>query len=405
MKKIRVFLVHAVQDKPTVRDLYARLKSEAWIDPWFDEENLLPGQNWDLEIQKALRGIDAIIICLSKLSIAKEGYIQKEIKRALDICDEKPDGTIYIIPLRLDDCEIPFRLQKFHWVDYFNKNYDQKLLGALKSRAETLGIETGSSETVVAVKPIEPEKQTPGGHSIYTFAGIDFVKVPAGDFFMGADDIKYSSPQHLVYQLDYDYYIGRFAITNQDYSKFLREQGKPVILKPEKLKHPLVNISWYNAWEYIEWLNKNKLPKGLIFYLPSEAEWEKAARGVEGNIYPWGNTFDKNRCNSLESGNKGTTTVGRYSPQGDSPFGCADMSGNIWEWTRSLYEFKYPYDPNDERECCETMINSMARVLRGGSSSGGIRGLHCAYRHKINAFGHGDHIGFRVAICPVSRVR
>lgn len=140
-KKICVFLVHAVQDKPTVRDLYARLKSEAWIDPWFDEENLLPGQNWDLEIQKALRGIDAIIICLSKVSVAKEGYIQKEIKRALDICDEKPDGTIYIIPLRLDDCEIPFRLQKFHWVDYFNKNYDQKLLGALKVRAQDLGIE------------------------------------------------------------------------------------------------------------------------------------------------------------------------------------------------------------------------------------------------------------------------
>ncbi len=140
-KKIRVFLVHAVQDKPIVRDLYARLKSETWIDPWFDEENLLPGQNWDLEIQKALRGIDAIIICLSKLSIAKEGYIQKEIKRALDICDEKPEGAIFIIPLRLDDCEIPFRLKKFHWVDYFSKNYDQKLIGALKARAQDLGIE------------------------------------------------------------------------------------------------------------------------------------------------------------------------------------------------------------------------------------------------------------------------
>jgi hypothetical protein len=138
-KKIRAFLVHAVQDKPTVRKLYARLQSEDWIDPWFDEENLLPGQNWDLEIQKTLREIDAIIICLSNVSVAKEGYVQKEIKRALDICDEKPEGTIYIIPLRLDDCEIPFKLKKFHWVDYFSNNYEAKLLGALKARADSLG--------------------------------------------------------------------------------------------------------------------------------------------------------------------------------------------------------------------------------------------------------------------------
>lgn len=143
-KKIRVFLIHAVQDKPVVRKLYARLKSEAWVEPWFDEENLLPGQNWDLEIQKTLRDIDAIIICLSKISVAKEGYVQKEIKRALDICDEKPEDAIYIIPLRLDECEIPFKLKKFHWVDYFTEGYERKLLGALRARAASLGIRAGT---------------------------------------------------------------------------------------------------------------------------------------------------------------------------------------------------------------------------------------------------------------------
>jgi hypothetical protein len=184
-KKIRVFLVHAVQDKPTVRELYARLKSEPWVDPWFDEENLLPGQNWDLEIQKTLRNIDAIIICLSRVSIAKEGYIQKEIKRALDIYDEKPEDAIYIIPLRLDDCEIPFKLKKFHWVDYFNKNYDQKFLGALQARAESLGLLTPKAEPVAPAKPIEPIGYTPGGRPFYTFAEMDFVKVAAGPFLWG----------------------------------------------------------------------------------------------------------------------------------------------------------------------------------------------------------------------------
>ena len=122
-RKLRLFLCHASDDKPAVRTLYASLKSLPWIDPWLDEENLLPGQDFDLEIYKATRDADAIIICLSKVSVAKEGYVNKEIRRALDIADEKPEGAIYVIPLRLDDCIPSFeRLKKLQWVDYFTPN-------------------------------------------------------------------------------------------------------------------------------------------------------------------------------------------------------------------------------------------------------------------------------------------
>ena len=103
-RKLRVFLCHASQDKPIVRELYQRLLAEGWIDPWLDEEKLLPGQDWDLEIYKATRDADSIIICLSSTSVAKEGYVNKEIRRALDIAGEKPEGAIYVIPLRLDNC-------------------------------------------------------------------------------------------------------------------------------------------------------------------------------------------------------------------------------------------------------------------------------------------------------------
>src|SRR5260221_9891858 len=103
-RPLRVFLCHASQDKLKVRVLYHLLKSEGWIAPWLDEEDLLPGQDFDLEIYRAIRDADAIIICLSTVSVTKEGYVNKEVRRALDIAEEKPEGTIYVIPLRLDDC-------------------------------------------------------------------------------------------------------------------------------------------------------------------------------------------------------------------------------------------------------------------------------------------------------------
>ncbi len=120
-RKLRVFLCHSSQDKPIVRELYERLLSEGWIDPWLDKEKLLPGQEWELEIEKSVEISDAVVVCLSKSSVGKEGYFQKEIKKVLDLSDQKPDGTIFIIPLRLDDCEPPRRLLKWQYVDYFPK--------------------------------------------------------------------------------------------------------------------------------------------------------------------------------------------------------------------------------------------------------------------------------------------
>jgi hypothetical protein len=121
-RKLRVFLCHASQDKPVVRELYQRLRAEGWIDPWLDTERLLPGQNWDLEIEKAAESADAIIVCLSNNSVSKEGYIQKEIRYALDIALEKPEGTIYIIPIRFDNCQVPRKIKVWQWVDFFPKD-------------------------------------------------------------------------------------------------------------------------------------------------------------------------------------------------------------------------------------------------------------------------------------------
>lgn len=142
---LRVFLCHSSGDKPAVRLLYNKLISTG-VDVWLDEEKLLPGQDWRLEILSAVRQSDVIIVCLSSNSVTKEGFVQKEIQFALDIAEEKPEGTIFIIPLRLDECNIPTRLNKWQYVDLFikdgtipHKGYVM-LIKALRMRATQTGL-------------------------------------------------------------------------------------------------------------------------------------------------------------------------------------------------------------------------------------------------------------------------
>jgi TIR domain len=143
-RKLRVFLCHASQDKPIVRDLYQRLLAEGWIDPWLDEEKLLPGQDWNLEIEKAVESSEAVIVCVSSTSVAKEGYVQKELRRVLNIALEKLEGTIFVIPVRLDDCALPRQLTDRQSIDYFPASQRtiafDKLKVSLRIRRDSLGI-------------------------------------------------------------------------------------------------------------------------------------------------------------------------------------------------------------------------------------------------------------------------
>ncbi len=137
-RTLKVFLCHASGDKPQVRNLYKRLSTEG-VDAWLDQEKLLPGQDWRVEIPRAVQEADVVVVCLSNKSITKEGYIQKEIKFALDSADEKPDGTIFLIPARLEDCPVPEKLSRWQWVDLFEDNGYLKLLSSLKLRADKVG--------------------------------------------------------------------------------------------------------------------------------------------------------------------------------------------------------------------------------------------------------------------------
>lgn len=138
-RKPKVFLCHSSGDKPAVRELYQRLQADG-VEPWLDEEDLILGQRWGEEIPTAVKAADTILVCLSKSSITKEGYVQKEIGYALDAAKEKPEGTIYLIPIKLEDCPIPARLEGWHACSLSEARGYDKLIRALQLRSRALGV-------------------------------------------------------------------------------------------------------------------------------------------------------------------------------------------------------------------------------------------------------------------------
>jgi hypothetical protein len=136
---LRVFLCHSKLDKTVVRGLYGRLMKTN-VRPWFDEESLTGGEDWELAIENAVRASHVILVLLSRKSVTTPGFAQKEIRLALDVADCQPEGSSAVIPVRLEDCEIPRRLQSKHWINLFEEDGFQKLMRALKQRAVALQI-------------------------------------------------------------------------------------------------------------------------------------------------------------------------------------------------------------------------------------------------------------------------
>ncbi|MBI5296549.1 MAG: SUMF1/EgtB/PvdO family nonheme iron enzyme [Chloroflexi bacterium] len=420
-RKLRVFLCHATEDRPAASELYQKLAAEPWIQPWMDTEDLLPGQDFDLEIYKALRDSDAILICMSQTSVSKSGYLNKEIRRTLDIADEKPEGSIYIIPVKFDDCIPSFeRLKKYQWLEYFAPNAHEKLLKSLRLRAEVLKIETAVKQTPAPT----PKTVIDDGLDLYRFIEI---------------------PPQPNSKVDYPFWIGKYPVTNAQYERFLNapDYANPVYwlefpkfdekcqpmgdwgkagvdwLREELKKanskvllprywddknvgksnpnNPVVGVSWYEACAYAEWLCQNweRQPearanptlKPRSIRMPLESEWILAAGGdVPEDRYPWDELGQVTtslkevlrRANVREGEIGHTTSVDAY-PLGRSSFGVMDMVGNVWEWQVN----------------CQDRKTGWVR-LRGGSWSdreGEVCVSICDTIHPLNrSFG----LGFRV---------
>jgi formylglycine-generating enzyme required for sulfatase activity len=244
--------------------------------------------------------------------------------------------------------------------------------------------------------------------------GATMVYVPAGAFEMGSEEgDRNEDPVHTL-SLD-GFWIERYEVTSAQFAAFINDeaqQGEDVKLwlnlgdedclieqsgdrfqsKSGYADNPVVEVSWYGAAAYSTWVGGR---------LPSEAEWEKAARGTEGRKHPWGHAAPTDELCNFSFYVTATTPVGTYSPEGDSPYGCADMAGNVVEWTRSL-DRGYPDDPHDGREAPD--VDSY-RVLRGGSFINRPQDVRCARRITLSPdFGwDGKDIGFRVMMTPYAQ--
>ena len=138
-RRLKVFLCHSSNDKAHVRSIRSWLQREG-ADPWLDEEQILPGHDWEREITVAVRQSDAVLVCLSKGSVSKTGFVEREMRFALDVAEEQPEGTIFLIPVKLEECEPPMRLRNLHWGRLFDANGRERLLAALRRRADELGL-------------------------------------------------------------------------------------------------------------------------------------------------------------------------------------------------------------------------------------------------------------------------
>jgi formylglycine-generating enzyme required for sulfatase activity len=245
----------------------------------------------------------------------------------------------------------------------------------------------------------------------------NMVLVKSGKFMRGSsedDTDAYDDeiPKREIY-ID-DFKIGKYPVTNEEFKVFIDDGGydreefwakegwqwreENEIIEPEYWhgrkwnapNFPVVGISWYEAEAYANWLSKRT---GNHYRLPTEAEWEKAARGTKGFTYPGGEDFDKNSCNSYESGLLRTSPVGIF-PKGKSPYGCFDMAGTVWEWCSDRYNNKYYANSPDKNP--KGPSDGAGRVLRGGGWSNHARRCRSASRFLSVPRSRGNVLGFRL---------
>lgn len=264
---------------------------------------------------------------------------------------------------------------------------------------------------------------------------MEFVEIPAGVLLMGDKRLRDASPPHKLELRAFA--IGKYPVTNAEYAEFISARGyenemywtamgwkwmrgrigqeaAPGFWHEPRLnqaRYPVVGVSWYEAVAFCNWLTdtenreigkqeNEETGKQIKFRLPSEAEWEYAARGADNTrSFPWGEKFERGRANTAEAGFGGTTPISHF-PSGVSPFGVWDLAGNVFEWTLSKWgvnwqelQFGYPYRPGDGREEIE---GSGARIMRGGSWFNPQSEALCAYRSRYLAGARGSNIGFRV---------
>ncbi len=455
MKKseIQIFLAHASEDKPAVLALHERLK-QAGYKPWLDKKDLIPGQNWRSVIPKAIADSQLFIACLSQRSIAKQGFVQREFKMALNQYADRPPNSIYLIPLRLDECDIPdlrqeeygLNLRDLHWLDYWEEDGFEQLERAIthqfnpepeepkKPVIVTPPLSVFNFEIVrVNAKGEQIKKESKQSQYFSEDLGkgitLEMVAIPGGTFLMGTEDeeierlvkkfnwegFRRERPQHEVTVPSF--FMGKYPITQAQWKAIASRTDlkvkqdldfNPAYFKdrPDSDRRPVEQVNWYDAIEFCARLSKLTVRE---YRLPSEAEWEYACRAGTTTPFYFGETItgelaNYNASNTYADEPNGeyrneTTPVGQFPP---NAFGLYDMHGNVREWCADTWHDNYDGAPTDGSVWIENG-NDNRSPLRGGFWGNNPNYCRSAIRnYKFRRVNRNLNLGFRV-VCVFGR--
>lgn len=414
---ISAFISHAHVDN-ALCDRYVAALNQRGIDVWYDRSNAQTGRFLGDQIQQQLVARSAFVVMLTEASQASF-WVQLEIQTYLGLMAKDPMRRM--IPVRIGPCTVQPMLNSFKWIDAQAMPFERaiaEIVAGLQDDVISSAQVPDAASTRTEPAP-EPLNAIPAHHLTsralydldfrgYRVAGVECIAppichVPGSIFMMGSDprDVPEAYPDEIgPHPVEVAAFaIGQHPVTVAEYAccikaGVVREPsavgGMDWAMQQQQPEHPVVCVSWRNAHDYCSWL---ATLTGHRWRLPSEAEWELAARSAEGRVYPWGRAFDEDRCNTRETSRGTTTPVGHF-PAGASPYHLHDMAGNVREWVSSLYA-PYPYRQDDGREDEHAAGN---RVVRGGSWVNYGWSARSAYRVSVGSAYFNDSGGFRLAL-------
>lgn len=426
-----LFIAYSHYDHSMALALYNHLHADYRV--FFDAKCLLLGDAWDEKLPAAQRHSLLTVVLISRHTDSS-WFQREEIASAIQLT--RANETQHrVVPVYLDSDvspkEVPYGLQRVHGF-FAGPTSDMKDVAvALTQTLSTLGFypstsnhdrrpvssqqhaeenqqdvhprlsDQGSAPTPTPPFPTPPSEASAGAEWVHPITGIAFVFVPSGRYIIGGGSGLDENPRHTV-RLS-EFWLGKYPITNLEYWRVMRASGSKEVTRPvpkfedADANAPIVHVSWPEAMAFCERIGVS---------LPTEIQWEAAARGIKGRRYPWGKEEPTpNHCNFGNSVGR-PTDVHRYASMGTGPFGTRDQCGNVWEWCLDTYrEDAYRarclgYEPAAERTAPLGWYTESLMVTRGGSWRDGVEMLPATRRMGMFPDIGYEHVGFRVCIPP-----